>query len=57
MRRCRCPNRPEAEPRGLAGAVAPQAQYIHLNTYINIYIYSIKNINFTYFLLKYDDFG
>jgi len=29
---------------------------IHLSTYIDINIYS-RNIYFTYFLLKYDDFG
>jgi hypothetical protein len=33
---------PEVEPGGLAGVVPPQVQLTHLNTYINICIYSTK---------------
>jgi len=47
-----------AEPRGVAGAIAPTpSPVIPLSTYVNINIYSTRNINFTYFLFKYDDFG
>jgi hypothetical protein len=35
--------------KGVAGAVAPPSLVIPLNTYININIYSIRNISFTYF--------
>jgi hypothetical protein len=43
--------------KGVAGAVAPPSLVIPLNTYVNINIYSTRNINFTDFLFKYDDFG
>jgi hypothetical protein len=46
-----------AVSKRLAGAVAPPSPVIPLNTYVNINIYSIRNINFTYFFFKYDDFG
>jgi hypothetical protein len=41
---------------GASRGRGPLGTMIHLNTYINIGIYSTKNINFTHFLLKYDDF-
>jgi hypothetical protein len=40
-----------------ASRAVPPSTVIHLNNYINIGIYSTKNINFTDFLLKYHDFG
>jgi hypothetical protein len=46
-----------AESEGLVGAVPHLSSIIPLNTYVNINIYSTKNINFIYFLFKYDDFG